>query len=113
MTFDDAVTFALTLPGAEKGTSYRQPAVKVNGKAFLNVGHEPDTSFVVRCPEHEKMVLIETDPDTFWQTAHYEGWPAVLIRYTSPERERIEIVITRAWWDYADKAQREAFGDRP
>ncbi|MDQ2879600.1 MAG: hypothetical protein M3R41_11070, partial [Pseudomonadota bacterium] len=61
----------------------------------------------------EKTILIETDPDTFWQTKHYEGWPGLLVRYGSNDPERIKRVITRAWWDKASQAQREAFGDRP
>ena len=42
MTWDEAVAFALTLPGTELGTSYGKPAVKVapNGRAFLFPSHE-------------------------------------------------------------------------
>ena len=58
-------------------------------------------------------LLMETEPDTFWETPHYSGYPAVLVRYGSPSRERIELVIRRAWWDRASKAQQAAFGTRP
>ena len=34
-------------------------------------------------------ILKETDPDTFWQTPHYDGWEGVLIRYDSPDPERV------------------------
>ena len=37
-----------------------------------------------------------TDPDTFWQTPHYEGWEGVLIRYDSPDEERVRDVIERS-----------------
>ena len=49
MTFDEAISFALTLPGTERGTSYGKPAVKVasNGRAFLFPSHEAGTSFGV------------------------------------------------------------------
>jgi hypothetical protein len=56
---------------------------------------------------------METDPDTFWETDHYRGWPAVLVRHGSTERERIELVIRRAWWDKAPAKRRNAFGERP
>jgi len=36
---------------------------------------DPD-SFVHRVTVEEKEVVIETDPDTFWQTDPYIGWPA-------------------------------------
>ena len=104
--------FALALPETELSTSYGKPAVKVRSKAFLYPGREQG-SFAVASPLPEKELLIETDPATFWETDHYRGWPAVLIRYDSAERERIETVIQRAWWDRAGKAQRVAFGERP
>jgi hypothetical protein len=110
--WDEAVEFALTLPGTELSTSYGKPAVKVNKKVFLYTGREPD-SFAVASPLGEKDMLMETDPDTFWETDHYRGWPAILVRYGSPERERIETVITRAWWDKAPAAVRKSFGKRP
>lgn len=104
--------FALTLPGTEPSTSYGAPAVRVRGKAFLYPGREKG-SFAVSSPLEEKEVLVETDPDTFWETDHYRGWPAVLVRFGSPDRERIEAVIRRAWWDRLTKAQQKDFGPRP
>jgi hypothetical protein len=41
-------------------------------------------------------MLKETDPATFWQTPHYEGWPGVLVRYASDDPERVLAVIERA-----------------
>lgn len=111
-SWDEVVAFALALPGVEMSTSYGRPAVKVNGKAFVYPGREQG-SFAISSPLPEKELLMETDPDTFWETAHYRGWPAVLVRYGGADRERIETVITRAWWDRLKKPQREAFGDRP
>lgn len=108
----EAEAFALSLADAERGTSYGRPAVKVNAKAFLYPGRETG-SFAVAAPLPDKEVLIETDPDTFWESDHYRGWPAVLVRYGSPARERIEAVIRRAWWDRLKKAQRDAAGSRP
>lgn len=110
--WDEAVAFGLSLPDTELGTSYSRPAVKVNGKAFLYPGRAAG-SFAIASPLHEKELLMETDPSTFWESDHYRGWPAVLVRYESEERERIRTVIARAWWDRAKKAQRNAFGERP
>jgi hypothetical protein len=41
-------------------------------------------------------MLKETDPETFWQTPLYEGWPAVLIRYSSADPERVRAMIERS-----------------
>jgi hypothetical protein len=98
-SWEDAVAYALTLRDTELSTSYGKPAVKVNGRAFLYTGHEDKTSFGVAVDLDTVELLKETDPDTFWQTPHYEGWPAVLIRYGSKDPERVREIIERshAW----------------
>ena len=96
MKRDEAFAFALTLEGAELSTSYRQPAVKVNGHFVLGVGHEPDSSFVLRLDTGLVDMLIETHPGTFWQTPHYVGWPAVLVRYDSPDEALVRDMIARS-----------------
>ena len=97
-SFDDAVAYALTLPDAELSTSYGKPAVKVasNGRAFLYSGHESETSFGIAIDMDTIEMLKETDPDTFWQSPHYEGWPAVLIRYGSADPDRVRAMIERS-----------------
>ena len=97
-SFEDAVAFALTLPDTELSTSYGRSAVKVksNGRAFLYTGHEDTTSFGISIDLDTVEILKETDPDTFWQTPHYEGWPAVLIRFDSPDQERVRAMIERS-----------------
>jgi hypothetical protein len=97
-SYDEAIMFALTLPDTELGTSYGQPAVKIvsNGRAFLFPSHEADTSFGIAIDLDTVDMLKETDPDTFWQTKHYEGWPGVLIRYGSADPERVRVMIERS-----------------
>jgi hypothetical protein len=98
MTFDEAIAFALTLEGTEVGTSYGKPAVKVasNGRAFLFTGHEPGTSFGVAMDLDTIEVLKATEPETYWQTPHYQGWEGVLVRYQAKDEERAREVIARA-----------------
>jgi hypothetical protein len=95
-SFEEAVAFALTLPDTVLSTSYGKPAVKVKGRAFLYTGHEQATSFGVAIDLDTVEMLKETDPDTFWQSPHYEGWPAVLIRFGSSDPERVRSVIERS-----------------
>jgi hypothetical protein len=98
MTWDEAVAYALSLPGTELSTSYGKPAVKVasNGRAFLYPSHEGGTSFAVGVDLDTVELLKATEPETYWQTPHYEGWPAVLIRYDSKDEERVRDVIRRS-----------------
>lgn len=95
LDWDSVAAFALTLPGAELSTSYGQPAVKVNGRAFVNTGHEPG-SFCLQIDMDTVLMLKETEPATYWQSPHYEGWPAVLVRYDTDDPERVHAMIERA-----------------
>ena len=92
----EAADFALSLPDTELSTSYGQKAIKVNGRAFLFASREPDTSFGLSLDPDTVEMLKETDPDTFWQTPHYVGWPAVLVRYGSADPERVRAMIERS-----------------
>ena len=96
MTWDEAVAHALTLDGAELTTSYRQPAVRVNGHAVLNVGHERDTSFCLHLDMALKDMLMATHPETFWETPHYAGHAIVLVRHIGPDPDLVREMITRS-----------------
>jgi hypothetical protein len=98
MTWDEAVAYALTLPDTERGTSYGKPAVRVasNARAFLFPSHEANTSFAVAMDLDSIEMLKATEPDTYWQTPHYEGWEGVLVRYDSKDDERVREVIRRS-----------------
>ncbi len=97
-SWDEAVAYALSLPDTELGTSYGKPAVKVasNGRAFLFTGQEDRTSFGIAIDLDTVEMLKETDPATFWQTPHYEGWPAVLVRFDSADPDRVRSMIERS-----------------
>ena len=87
-SFDEAVAYALSLSATELSTSYGKPAVKTaaNRQGFLFIGHEPETSFCLRLDHGLLDILIETGPETFWQSPHYVGHAALLVRFDSPPR---------------------------
>lgn len=101
MTWDDAVSFALSLPGTERGDSYGGLAVLVssNSRSFLFRGREDDTSFGLALDLDTIEVLKATAPGTFWQTPQCEGWSGVLVRYHSNEDELVRdmICLSREW----------------
>jgi hypothetical protein len=101
------------LAGVEEGTSYGKPALKFRGKMLAATTAPNSKSFVLHVAIEEKEMLIETDPTTFWETDHYRGWPAVLVRYGSNSAERIIVLLARAGWDRATITQRLQFGSRP
>lgn len=98
MTWEDAVSFALSLPDTELGRSHGKPSVFVrsNGRSFLFPSHEAETSFGLALDLATIEMLKLTDPNTFWQSPHYEGWPGVLVRYDSKDIERAREIIRRS-----------------
>lgn len=96
--WEEVVAVALALPGTELGSYYRQPAVIVpaNGRAFLSVGHAPETSFVLHFDAGTAGLLKETAPDTFWQSPHYQGTGALLVRYGDADSQRVTDAISRS-----------------
>ena len=98
MTWEEAVRFALTLPDTELSSSYGKPAVKVasNGRAFLFTSHEAGTSFGVALDVDRIELLKATEPETYWQTPHYEGWEGVLVRYSAKDEDRVRDTIEAA-----------------
>jgi hypothetical protein len=111
--WEDVVAFSRTLPDMELAPYYGTPCPKVNGKAFVSPGREADSFCLFTSNVDEKIMLMETEPGTYWETDHYRSYPAVLVRYGTGSRNRIETYIQRSWWDCANKQQRAGFGDRP
>ena len=98
-SWNEVEAFALTLPGTEAGTTYRMPTVKVvaNGRGFVWTGGEPDTSFALWAVPGCVDMLLETDPDEFWQSPHYTGSNAVLVRYSTNDPDRVSYLIEQAY----------------
>ena len=98
MTWEEAVAFALSLPDTELASSYGKPAVKIvsNGRPFMFPSHEAHSSFGIAMDRDTIEILKETEPETYWQTPHYEGWPGVLVRYDAADEERVQDTIRKS-----------------
>ena len=97
-SYDKALAFALTLPGTVQLTKFNWAVagIAANERSFLFPGHEKDTSFAVAVDLDTVEMLKETEPETYWQSPHYQGYPTVLVRYDSPDLERVRRVIEQA-----------------
>jgi hypothetical protein len=96
-SWEKARDFALTLPGtASKGGRIESVVTQANGQFFVFEGRETDTSFAVKIDLDTVEMLKETEPETYWQSKHYQGYPAVLVRYDSADHERVRRVIEQA-----------------
>ena len=84
-----------SLPGVETGTSYGTPALKVAGKLFLRI--KDAGTLVLMAPMDEKERLIEMAPEIYYETDHYKGWPALLLRTAVIDDAQLRQRMTEAW----------------
>lgn len=88
-------------PETEESTSYGTPALKVRGKGFCRL--KDAATLVLMVPLEEKEMLMELEPDIFFETDHYRGWPAVLARLPQMDDAMLLHRLDRAWREKAPK----------
>jgi hypothetical protein len=103
---DDVRRVALALPDVEEidsdGFDFR-----VGGKGFVWSYPErrPGQRRVIRTDiavlfvgdEAEKQALLLGEPEVFFTTSGYDGWPLVMLRLVEVDVERLTELITDAW----------------
>ena len=89
------VALARGLPGIEEGTSYGTPALRVGCKPLVRM--KDAETLVFMCAIEAKELLMEAAPDIYYQTDHYKGWSALLIRLAAISDEELGHRIETAW----------------
>lgn len=102
MTFDALRRQGLRLPGVEAGTSYGTPALKVKGKFLLRLREDGET-VAVKVPFDERDLLLAADPEVFYLTDHYRGYPAILVRLSAVRPDQLDDLLELAWRFVAPK----------
>src|SRR5262245_43383817 len=105
-----AAARAAKLPGLEVGTSYGTPALRVGGKSFMRM-KDPDTMVLLGSME-EKEMLLTAAPEIYFETDHYKGWPAWLVRLRKIKSAELKHRLTRAWRLKAPKRLIKSFEER-
>lgn len=92
---------ALELPETTAGTCYGTPALLVKGKTFVRM--KDAATLVVMCELEEKEMLMAFDPSRYFETDHYRGWPAMLVRLAAMDDEALTQRLIAAWRQKAPK----------
>jgi hypothetical protein len=88
---------ALALPEAVDASTDR-PAFRVRGKLFAWKSRPRDGgALAVRVDPDEKQLILQSDPAVYFETPHYHGYPAVLIRLEKIDRGELAERIEDAW----------------
>lgn len=103
VTIETVRQIAQQFPGVEEYLYFGTPAFRVR-KKFLSRLKEDGESLVMRVNDPlEKDVLLQSEPETFYITDHYVGYPYVLIRLASVDRAELQRLFENAWRDAAPK----------
>jgi hypothetical protein len=122
-TWEDVATIALALPEVAEEPSYGNRAWKVRKKLFAwerplrakeveQLGDAaPDGEILgVRVPdEGAKRALIESEPEIYFTTPHFDGHSSVLILLARIPRADLEEAIAEAWLCRAPKRLADAY----
>jgi hypothetical protein len=125
-TWDDVRRIALELPETSERVSRGLPQWVVKDKLFVwdrplrksdfeALGDEtPEGSILGARVEHlvAKEALLADDPDVFFTTPHFDGFPAVLVRLDRISVDDLREVIVEAWLDRAPKRLAKEYADR-
>ena len=96
-TWDDVVAMGLGLPGVEAGTWYGTPALKVGGKGMCRLRTAPDALALRVSDMGEREALLQGQPEAFFTTPHYDGYPFVLVRLEAVDPAELAELIEDAW----------------
>ena len=102
---------AARLPGAEESTTYGKPAFKVKGKLFAWVSPDDEAggALAVRVDPDELALFVETTPDRYFQTPHYDGHSILLLRMDAISSQELEERIEDSWLLRAPKRLVDAY----
>lgn len=108
MTFAAVRAIGLKLAGAEEGTMYGAPALKVGGKWFACIAShtsaEPNT-LVVFLDVAQRDALIAEQPGTYYLKEHYVNYPVVLVRLSQVRADAMRDLLAGSWRIVSAKAR--------
>jgi hypothetical protein len=110
-TWDDVARICLALPGTAESTTYGARSWKVADKLFVwerplrrsdleELGDSAPSGPVLgaRVPdEGAKRALVAAEPDVYFTTAHFDGYPAVLARLEALDVVALTELAGEAW----------------
>ena len=103
MNWQRVVKLGLELPEVVEDVWFRTPALKVRGRAFVRLKEDSETVVFLVASVDEQEMLVESQPDIYFITEHYRGYPAVLARLAPLRTVEARLRLERAWRTRAPK----------
>jgi hypothetical protein len=111
-SWDEVVEMGLRLPEVELTTSFGTPALKVRNKGMIcRLRTDPDALVLRVIDLGDREALLKGQPDVFFSTPHYDGYPYVLVRLEAVDPIELAELIEDAWRLRAPKRVIKAYDD--
>ena len=110
-TEDDVRRLALALPEVVEKPSYGTPGFRVRDRLFARIHQDGGVLVLWTADMVEKESFIDSEPDVFFTTPHYDGYAHVLVRLDRVDAARLAELLRLAWEVRAPPALRAAFGE--
>lgn len=94
--FKKVLAIAREFPGIEEGLSWGTPGLNVGG-SFIARLKEDDESLVIGVDAPERDMLLQTQPDIYYITDHYDGTTLILIRLSQIAPDDLRRHIEHVW----------------
>jgi hypothetical protein len=102
-SWDDVREIVSSFPEVEASAQGRS-AWRVRGKLFAWEARERDGGgLAVRVDSEEKQLILDSNPDVYFTSPHYRGYPGVQIRLEHVDREELRMRLEDAWLIQAPK----------
>ena len=95
-TYETVRELARELPNVEESTSYGTLALKVRKKLMVRLKEDGKT-VVLLVGFDQRDILMQVDPDAFFITDHYRGYPSVLAKLPRLTRRQLRDVMKMAY----------------
>ena len=124
-TWENVRKIALALPETDERESRGAWQWRVKDKLFVwerplrtkeveELGEDaPDGPILAARVEHvgAKEALLADDPDFYFTTSHFNGYPAILVRLDRVRIEELNEIVTEAWLARAPRTLVKAYLD--
>jgi hypothetical protein len=99
----DVVAIGLRFPEVEETTWFGTPSLKVKGKGMCRLRSGPDALVVRVIDLGDREALLRGNPDVYFTTPHYDGYPYVLVRLEAVDPTELAELVEDAWRIQAPK----------
>jgi hypothetical protein len=97
----------------KKGFAWERPMWKVDIKALGDAAPELPALAAYVPDIGVKEALLAGDPDVYFSTPHFDGYPAILVRLERISLPELEELLADAWLTRAPKRLAASYLDRP